>query len=705
MFQPLLMICSAIMSITLSMTMIAAAEPVDITADEISRSADGVMIARGNVVIKRQWDTLMADHVTYRSQQQVLEAKGHVVIKSEKAIIEADQAMMHTQSNTGHMDHAIIKMPSGDRLTAKRLKQLDDHTYEADQMIFSSCPIDDDSWRVAASHAVLDQQDGSVTAQHARFELLGFPILYSPWWQQPLKRKSGLLIPKVAFGKRRGTEVSLPYYFAPYANWDATLTPHWMSERGLMGELEARHISSLGYEEINIASISDTVTASRRSRLGGSVNWQLPASMQFSASGDYVSDNLYVADYATGDQISSVYLHSGATLSQAARYNKLEGSWSLQAAYVQNLLLPNNDTTLQILPRLQSHAQWRLLPNMMLHLGQQSTRFSRRIGQDGWRVNLHPYIEIPWSLEAGGVSAVLRAGSQHTRYKLQDTTLLNANPIRTTGEASLEVRMDFERVGERGVVERGRFRQWRHVVSPIMRYDHVSAPNQSLLPNFDSGFGQLTWSNLLSGNHFSGLDRVEKTKRFSLLLENRLQLKSKDGVAASDILIVRGGMSYDLLQQSIDVTLQAAPARPLSNLLAEVIWQPLTNMRIYSSGQYNPADGYWTNYTAAADVTLSANSLHVDYQFTDRRYSTKVQFLNVRANAALGRRWKASATWQYDMLLKLSQQTTLGLKYDHPCWTLGLETYKLISPIGTGTSANYGYRLLLEFKGLGSVAF
>jgi len=676
-------------------TSIASAEQVDIDADEISRSADGVVIARGHVVIKREWDTLMADEVIYRAEQHVLEAKGHVVIKSDKSTIQTDKAIMQTQSKTGYMNNAVITLPGGERLTAERVKRIDDQVYEAEKVIFSSCPIDEESWRVAASRAVLDQQDGSLTATHARFELWQMPVLYAPWWQQPLKRKSGLLIPKVATGKRRGTEVSVPYYFAPQENWDATLIPHWMSARGVMGEAELRHLSALGYEQINLAAIDDAVTGSVRNRLGGNLLWQLPAGIQLTAKADHVSDHLYVADYATGEQISSVYLQSAATLSQAGQYKRFEGDWSLQAGHMQNLLLQSNATTLQILPRLQSHAKWALSPGFIMHLDQQSTRFNRRSGVDGWRLNVHPYIEMPWELPGGGMSAVLTTGLQHTRYWLQQTLLADSSPTRTTGEVALEVRSDFERIGEN--------RSWRHVISPIVRYDYIGAPEQSLLPNFDSAFGLLTWSNLLSGNRFSGLDRIEKTNRFSVLLENRLQYKGIGDVPARDVLIVRGGFSYDLLQKSVDAALQAAPARPFSNLLGELIWQPISNMRIYNSGQYNTADRYWANINASLTLSALGNQLQLGYQFTDVRYATQAQLFNVSAGIGLGNRWKATASWQYDMLLNLSQQTSLGLQYNHPCWTLGLDAYKTNSPIGTSTSSNFGFRLLLEFKGLGSV--
>ncbi|MDQ6996855.1 MAG: LPS assembly protein LptD [Mariprofundus sp.] len=683
----------------------AFASPVDIDADTISRSADGVVIARGHVVIKRQFDTLTADEVTYRSNEHVLEAKGHVIIKSDKAIINAEQASMHTGSKTGNMRNAVITLPGGERLTAERIKRIDEQTFEAEELTFSSCPIDQESWRIAAKHAVLDGHDGSLTARHTRFELWGVPVLYTPWWQQALKRKSGLLMPKIGSGKRRGTEVALPYYFAPSANWDATFTPHWMSARGFMAETELRHISTFGKEFINVAGINDTVTASNRSRLQGNLNWRLPAGMRIDAEADQVSDHDYLADYATGREISSIYLQSMATLSQSfdsqrfdlQKYGALQGDWLIQATHRQNLLLTSNATTLQIVPRLQSNLQWTLSPHAIFHFDQQSTRFDRRRGVDGWRVNLHPYVEIPWELAGGGITATLTGGAQHTRYWLnQSVALTDTTPNRTTGEASLQIRSDFERIGGDHT--------WRHVISPILRYDYIDAPDQSALPNFDSAFGLLTWSNLLSANRFSGYDRIEKTSRISLMLESRLQLKAVGAKATRDALIIRAGGTYDLVRKSVDNALQAAPTRPFSNLLGELIWQPMKGMRFYSSGQYNTANRYWATITSSVDWSVSpGNRVRVGYQFTDARYTTPAQLLDINASTSLNTRWQATGRWQYDLALKLSQQAAIGLQYNHACWKLGVEGYRVNRRSGTSTAANFGFRLLLEFKGLGSV--
>jgi len=674
----------------------ASAEPVDINADQVTREADGVIIATGHVIIKRKSETLIADEVIYRTREHIMEARGNVIIRSPRATINADAAQLQTQSQTGTIEHATITMPGGERLQAEHVKRIDDQRLEADQIIFSACPIDEESWRIAASHALLDQEAGSLTTTNPRLELWQIPVLYAPWWKQTLRRKSGLLMPSFGVGKRRGTELATPYYFAPAENWDATLTPHWMSARGFMGEAELRHISTIGHEKLNAAGIRDTVTGRLRGRLQADVAWQLPAEARFNISADHISDHDYLADYGGSSDISSRYLQSDATLSQHLQAGDAQTDWFLQAEHMQDLLLTSNATILQILPRLQSSSQWQPHENFVAHFDQQTTRFARRTGVDGWRMDLHPYIELPWESNGGGITASLSGGVHHTRYWLQQAATANSRPTRTAPEASVEIRSDFERIGE--------LQDWRHVISPVLRYDYVNAPDQSLLPLFDSSFGLLSWNNLMSGNRFSGYDRIEKTNRISLMLENRLQTRGDESAAARDLLIVRAGAAYDMLRQSVDPALQAAPTRPFSNLLGEIIWQPLTGMTLYSSGQYNPTDRYWSTLNAYINLTGSReNSLYIGYYLTDARYTTRTQLIDLRSNINLGARWQATANWQYDTLLKLSQQTALGLQYKHPCWTVGAEGYRINRRSGTTTAANFGVRILLEFKGLGSV--
>ena len=672
------------------------AVPIDISADEISRTAEGVVVAKGNVVIKRENETLKADTVYYRSKQQVLEAHGHVVIESPNATIQAEDAVMQTNSKTGNMNRATIILPNGERLVAEHVRQIDDQRFEAEEVTYSTCPIDEESWRIAAKKALLDQEDGSLVTHHGRLELWGLPLFYTPWWQQPLKRKTGLLMPRFATGKRRGTEVAAPLYFAPNGNWDMTLTPRWMSARGVMAETEFRHISRLGREEIRIAGIDDSELGKKRYRFDGTGHWNLPNNISLDIEGDYISDHDYLADFATGEHSSTYYLNSRATLSQGFTANYFSGNWLLQAQYRQNLQQANNRSTLQILPRIESRTEWEVNPNLLFHFDQQTTRFDRKLNVDGWRIDLHPWIEIPWNLARGAISTNLQLGMHHTRYWLQQTTLANRAPARSTGEVSLEIRSHFERISDS--------RSWRHLLSPTIRYDYVAAPDQATLPNFDSGFGGLTWNNLLSGNRFAGRDRIEKTNRISLLLENRLQHKETVHQNSRDILVFRGGISYDIARVSVDSTLLAAATRPFSNLLAEAVWHPLPSLRFFASGQYSPADRYWSAGRISAHLQADGgNNLNIGYSYADARYATEAQTIHLDGNIHLANRWHMSGKWQYDTILKLSQHTSVELKYRHPCWIFGVEGFRTNRRTATTDAANYGFKILLEFKGVGSV--
>src|SRR4029453_16671278 len=73
------------------------------------------------------------------------------------------------------------------------------------------------------------------TAHGAKVYFLGVPVMYTPWLEFPLsnERKSGFLTPTIGSTQIRGFEIATPYYFNLAPNYDATLTPRFMTRRGL----------------------------------------------------------------------------------------------------------------------------------------------------------------------------------------------------------------------------------------------------------------------------------------------------------------------------------------------------------------------------------------------------------------------------------------------------------------------------------------
>jgi len=667
----------------------AFAGNVDITAENIVRDAEGVATASGKVKIKRRGETLEADTVRYDSMHHRAAARGNVHIHSARAVIAAKSAEMDTVSKQGVLHEATASLPGGERLTAKRLERLDDFTYEAVQASFTTCPADHEAWTICATKARLDQKTGVFTARNARLELGGVPVFYTPYWRQSTRRHSGFLLPHVASGKRRGTELALPYYLAPSPDWDATLTPHWMSARGFMTEAELRHVSTVGRETVQFEGLYDQVLGRTRGRLRGKSSWQLPYDMNVAIDADHVSESDYLADFSSDAKDAATrFLSSNASISQQGKY----GDWVLSVQHQQDLTKASNDTTLHILPRFESGLTFPILNRLaILHFGQETTHFVRRQGVDGWRMNLHPYIEIPWQLAGGGLSATLQAGVRHARYWLNDSASLR-RPIRTSREFSFQTNAVFEHINASKTL--------RHSIEPTLRYDRIIVSDQTGVPTFDSAFSQLTLSNLLSGNRFSGQDRIGRVNRISMLLTSRLQHKNDPRSAAREVFMMQVGISYDVPQHLATTT----PQRPFSNLVGNIVATPIPSLTLSADGQYDQAKRFFDTATAALNWNPpSGHKLHVAYRVTDARFASEAQTIDVSGALKVGPRWRMSGAWNYDTLLKFTQQASLGLAYRHPCWNVSVEAYRINRPSGTSTASNIGVNFLLELKGLGSV--
>jgi len=688
------------------------AEDVDITADHLSRDAAGAISATGNVETKRLNETLQADYMHYDPEKNQVHAEGNVILTSPQTVIKAPSATMNTVTKDGEIIDANVFLPDGERLSGARIMRKGDYVYEVESAHFTPCPADSEAWGISAATATLDQDEGRLSATHARFELGGIPVFYSPYWSQPLRRKSGFLIPEYANGERRGSEYSIPYYWAPTPDWDATLTPHWMSARGFMPELEFRHVSAIGKEEIKLEGLSDKrLNRKHRSRIRGKIGWQLPYSMHLDINGDYTSDHDYLADLSQDlEDFSKSYTLSNATLGGYTEH----GDWTLSGTYQDNLQTPRNAATLQIAPRLESHWALPVLDQFaILGFDQETTRFSRREGVDGTRMVLYPHIEIPTYYFGGAVSTSLTLGSHHTRYWLGNTQNSN-RPVQTSAELGLEGRAELERIFQEGTL--------RHSIQPSLRYDSVAAVEKGAPPNFDSGFGQVTINNLMSGNRFAGSDRIEHSHRLSFSLTNRLAHKSM----SSDASRMRSGKAEagqiqeqmvrmparTILETTIAASYDLKPphqntATRLSNIFGSLTLNPLSNLSVSANAQYDHHRRFWA--TADTGVTWHSKDGHnlgLAYQLKDERYSTpETRTLNLLGNVQISPRWALTGYMHRDLKLKLIQNASLDLKYTHACWNLKIGGMWLNRPTVTSNSKDFTYRILLEFKGFGNVGY
>ena len=664
------------------------AADMDLTADHIQQDAEQHITATGHATVQRGKERMTADSIRYDAKQHIVHATGRVHLHDAHQDIHAEEATMQTQDHTGSMQHASIQLAQDAHIQAAHIERLSETHFQGDDVRLSVCPKDSEAWHIHAQHMNLDQQRGVLTANHAVFYLGSVPLLYTPYWQQPLRRQSGLLIPEWMTSSARGSEWALPYYWAPRPDWDVTLTPRWMSLRGLMGSAEVRHAGVGQHQTLAWSGIRDQQTHKYRQQIQGDMLQQFNPAWQFDSSIHLLSDHQFLSDFAIDAQKSATaYTYSTAKLSWRHSY----GDMALSAQYQQNLRQINDQNSLQILPRLESHntskQSWG-----QLHFDQQTTRFSRIVGVQGTRIMLHPWWNLTQDWQQGGIQTELQMGARHLRYS---ALRLAQTAPRTMLDMSMITRIHLEHINSQGT--------WRHALTPIIRYDLSSAPQQSNSVNFDSGFAGLTMNNLMQGNRFTGYDRFERMHRLSFLLDNTWQYKASPKQTARTWAHAQIGVAYDLLRQTVDANLQTQATRPFSNILGSFDLTPSTWMQLSATGQWNPVARYWASNRLSLNLSHpQGHHVDVTWQRQDARYGLATESITANAKIALATRWQSNAHALYDRKLKIMQDASLGIRYQHPCWHVDVEVFRN-AYTGIANTTNTGVRFLLGFQGLGKL--
>ena len=624
--------------------------------------------------------------VIQRDPYGMIQAEGNVHFMTDGVDIRASKISFNVDSQAADLQDAEVELEGGHRLSGSQLKRIDLETFRGDDVVYTLCPDVDGGWKIVASSAYLDHDNGEFTAKHARFVWGGIPILYTPYWSHALTRRSGLLTPHVSSSTRRGTQVDIPLYWAASPNWDMTLTPRWMSLRGTMADVEWRHRSSVGEELIQVQTLNDKETGTVRGRLRTDMGWQLAPMIDAAVNIDAVNDGLYIADFPfySGDLESAAYLTSNASVT----WRDGSDSTIFSTRYQQVLGGGSNAGTLQVLPRLQTRHYFNVADGQTFKVEHQSTLFQRDVGVSGARIGLRPSWSLPWQMQGGAVSAIWAIQGQAVGYDSKNFT--DTTSHYTALATSLQMQARFEKVFAD--------KQWRHEIKPVVRVDVSSASDQSLLPRYDSSLLPLSLSNLMQGNRYSGWDRFERMRKVSLMFVSTLQ--NKDAGESRAVLESRLGIAYDGLRETIDVGV-APEVRVVSNLLAETAWMPHKHWRLSVGGQYHEPTNRWEEAHGGLSWADNGQYFNMSWRRTDASYSLAAQSVTLAAKVKLNQRWSANTSNQYDVLRDHVIQSRLGVAYRHSCWDMSLEGYKSYQ-VGTNSLTDIGWRFLLAFDGLGS---
>jgi LPS-assembly protein len=515
--------------------------PILIEADQfkfIGDENDSKTIAIGNVIAVQDNQTVMAEFVEYDKKTDILLARDKVkILQNEGYIIEADQIILSDRLKFGSMNHFTVLTPDKSILKGEFAKREQEFITDIDKGFYTSCQICEGKspiWDIQAASTTLDQEENSLTYNHAVFRYYGVPALYTPYlshYTSQAKRKSGFLKPSYKMSTYLGSTVKIPYYFNLAPNYDATLKIVSTEKRGNLLESEYRHLFYNGHMKSggSITSGKRYTQPEGTAPLDPDVRYHLHSESNFILNNNnYVgwkakvtSDKSYLRDYGYG---SENFLTSRVYNSAYQR----NGFYEVQALSFQNLRPENGEDknkihqTPMVLPLFESkHDIYQFSDGSSLNFESNLLKIHRYVGADSNRLS----IKNKWQKNIStnnGQKFNFFGSVRNDFYRYEEAPIkggdYTGNVYRTIPEAGMGWSYPLGRnIGSTKVVVEPLVKA---VATPYTKY------NKNIY-NEDSPSSELNDGNLFTESRYSGLDLVENTSRVSYGLRTSAYYKDQ----------------------------------------------------------------------------------------------------------------------------------------------------------------------------------
>ena len=577
---------------------------------------------------------------------------------------------------------------------------------------FSRCEPGDSFWKLRADNIILDQSANRGFAKNVSLRIGDTPIFYYPGTLPfPLgdERISGFLAPSTGSTRSGGFDFELPYYLNLAPNYDATLSPRLISDRGVLAGIETRYLASWSMNTLNLAALSndklydpstagtlgsDSPVSEDRWFLGfehfGSLGQNWSTFVDYNA----VSDRDYFYDLGS----NGLNLTSRTHLNRQGRidFNSdfLRAGINVQRIDIIDPFFSTSEVSKPFdrLPQFEIESATDLWGGLRVGIKTEFSSFDRKLEEasltklelqngalvNGDRLILEP--ELGWSLENPGWFIRTKGKYRHVEYKLQNQANSSLkDPKLGIGNYSFDSGLIFERNLARS--EQG----WRSTIEPRIYYLYSEFEDQSKLPLFDSSELNFSFNQLFRDDRFSGGDRLGDADQVTFAVTTRLlSPKGKETARASigqiryfrDRLVTIASPLHDRLSRYSTQTNR-------SSILGEVAFTLNNSWRFNSDAQWNEEkqeidegaiqlryqkdDDHLFNVAYRVRNLIPTSMFIIPFDIDSRIKQT-----DVSAAWPINANWRVLGRFNYDHSNSRNLETFAGLEWSNCCATIRL---------------------------------
>ncbi|RTR34870.1 LPS assembly protein LptD [Shewanella atlantica] len=637
----------------------------------------------GDVSFSQGGRNIAADEAILDQESERLDANGNLVFQDQMFTVTADSLVAEMRSNSATLSGAQYWL-HGQQIhgDAEKLEITPDNNLYLTKTNFTTCPPEDTSWLLEAETIKIDSKEEWGELWDAKLKIGNVPVLYIPYMTIPVsdKRKSGFLFPTFSTSTTNGVEVATPYYWNIAPDYDLTLTPHYMSARGLFLKSDFRYLAGDAQQgQLNIEYLgNDDMLANSPNRYlyhwehQGAIdeNWRVLANYTDVSDNNYFNDLKSDVQRATDNQLTRI-----------GEVSYFETNWNFNARVQDIKVLGEDEKPYKVMPQLgfnyRSPDVWKGLDLGFLS---EVTNFEHEDSDKTTATRLHfePSISFPLHGPAGSLTSELKLLQT---YYWQDDARIDANKdldssvSRTLPQVRIHGQVNFERFTDY-------FNEnYRQTLEPQFQYLYVGYEDQSNIGVYDTAQLQEDYFGLFRERRFSGPDRVADANQMTLGLTTRLF----DSHNVEKFKFSLGQIFYfqesrvGLPDSSFQGETFTQENTSNSVLAAELNTQIYQDWYMSGSIQYDTKQSDNKKSEVTLDFRPGANKLlQFSYRYVpDLLNSNTNESVNI-SQAGMRGAWPLNdslylvGNWYYDLNESRSIETYAGFQYESCCWALRL---------------------------------
>lgn len=693
---------------------------INLSANESILRQDQVTWLQGSVRLQQGNRSIESDEAVWDQQTERAKFLGKIRFRDENMLVVGDSADADVSRNYFKFSQTeYVLHESHFRGSAQLIERRNEQSIDLHKASVTYCAPGQDTWAVKAKRVNLNLDKGFGSTYHTTLRIKDVPVLYFPYYRFPIdnKRHTGLLDPNLEIGGSGIQQASIPLYLNLAPNYDATITPRFLRNRGTLFGTEFRYLfekaeGDIDYEYLNSDNSFDD---RRRWLLGFSQEGNFSDKWSHKLEYNEVSDLSYFSDF---DNVIST--NRQTHLNRLAETHYLSNDWgfTLRAQSFQTIdsSIAAEDRPYKRLPQIELFKSFSTNSALKYRFDTELVNFTRSSDdlveeEDkvvGQRFKASTTLEYPMASSWAYIKPTVKLNLNH--YNLDDSSNAFENNItHTIPQVAVDSGLFFERTLN------WKTSSYLQTLEPRMFYLYTPFEDQSQTPLFDTTRLTLNYDQLFRTDRFSGGDRIGDANQLSLGLTSRLiSDKGEERLVASvgrALHFSDRRVDTSFSSEALDLNSSSAYFASLSMSLtngfsvrADTVWSP---EKRNTQQQRNISLHYFDGDRKLANLSYRKLDVDGDVFEADGTLIQPIDQVDFSFAWPVNPRLSLIGRHQIDLLELNGQggsnsvlESMAGIEYDSCCWRTQLLYREWLDG---DSNRDYGTFLQFNMKGLGAL--